>query len=112
MLSNAHKIARMSSTVLWVPLYTNFEVPEGRAGVCRQTVQEFILIHQEQQGMVGSIQYTCTVYTAWYGTVYAVYMYSVHKEYGRVLKYTCTVYTEGYGRVYTVYMYSVHSMVW
>ena len=103
MLSNAHKIARMSSTVLWVPLYTNFEVPEGRAGVCRQTVQEFILIHQEQQGMVGSIQYTCTVYTAWYGTVYAVYMYSVHKEYGRVLQYTCSVYSEGYGRVYTVY---------
>ena len=48
--------------------------------------------------MVGSIQYTCTVYTEGYGRVYTVY-------------YTCTLYTEGYGRVFTVDMYIVHSRV-
>ncbi len=47
--------------------------------------------------MVGSIQFTCTVYTAGYGRVYTCPVYTV--GYGRV--YTCTVYTAGYGRVYT-----------
>ena len=46
-----------------------------------------------QHGMVGSMQYTCTVYT---------------KSMVGSVQYTCIVYTEGYGRVYTVYMYSVH----
>ena len=76
--------------------------------------------------MIGSIQYTCTVYTTGFGRVYTVYytctvynllrrvwqgLYSTQKGMTESIQYAWTVYTTGYDRVLTVYMYSVHSRV-